>query len=300
MGNPTAAHAGSALALLALVAALALKWGEARADELFSAEGGVFHDNNLSRALSAADIVGDTALNAAASAGFLFAPGDRDIMTLTGDLRGTAFSRFHGMSSAALGATASWTRKFGLGAFAPWARISAYAADVWYDENVRNGWRTGVALRGGERVSERLDLSAGGSFERYRADSATAVVPGISGDAFTVLGRNLFARADYALAERWTGFGAVAGRWGDVTASTRIGPEIFEYSNAIAADPAFGSDYFAYRISGATTWEFLAGASYALGDRSSVNLAVSRALTYASGGIEYQSTRVNASLVFSY
>jgi len=302
MGN--LARTGSAFALLAFCAALSGRCGDARAQEIFSAEGGVFHDNNLSRALSASDIVGDTALSLAASGGYRFVAGDRDSVALTADLLAAAFDRFHGMNRAALGATASWTRKFGLGALAPWARISASLADEWYDENVRNGLRTSVTLRGGERVSERLELSAGGSFERYRADNATPIPAlaslGISGDAFTVLGRSLFARADFALTDRWTAFASVAGRLGDVTASTRIGPQIFEYSNAIAPDPAFGSDYFAYRISGATTWDFLAGASLALGDRSSLNLAVTRSLTYASDGIEYQTTLINASVLFTY
>jgi hypothetical protein len=304
MGNLTASRAGSTLALLAFCAALSGRCGDALAEEVFSAEGGVFHDNNLSNALSASDIVGDTALTLVASGGYRFEAGDRDAFTLTADLRGAGFWRFHGMDSAALGGTASWSRKLGLGAYAPWARISASLADEWYNENVRNGQRMTVSLRAGERVSERLELSGGGSFERYSADNATPIPAlaslGISGDAFSVEGRSLFARADYALNERWVAFARVAARFGDVTASTRINGQIFEYSNAITNDPVFGPDYFAYRLSGATTWDFLAGASLALGDRSSVNLAVTRALTYASGGIEYQSTLVNASILFTY
>ncbi len=304
MGNLTASRASSALALLAVCATLSGGSGDVRAEEVYSVEGGVFHDNNLSRALSASDIVGDTALTIGASGGYRFAPGDRDAVTFTADLLAAGFARFHGMNRAGLGATASWSRKFGLGAFAPWARVSASLDGERYGEDVRNGQRTNVALRAGERVSERLELSGGGSFERYRADNATPVPGlaslGISGDAFSVLGRSLFARADYALNDRWTGFAGVNARNGDVTASTRINPQIFEHSNAIAPDPAFGSDYFAYRLSGATTWDFLAGASFALGDSSSANLTVARSLTYASGGIEYQSTRINASIIFGY
>ena len=300
MGNLTASRAPSAFALFAVCAVLSGRSNDARAEEVYSVEGGVFHDNNLSRALAASDIVGDTALNLAASGGHRFAPGDRDALTLTADLLAAGFARFHGMNRAGVGATATWSRKFGLGAFAPWARVSASADAERYGENVRNGQRANVALRAGRRFSEGLELSGGGSFERYRADNVTAVVPGVSGDAFSLEGRTLFARADYALSERWTAFAAVADRRGDVTASTRLNAQIFEYSNAIARDPAFGGDYIAYRLSGATTWDFLAGASLALGDQTSVNLAVTRALTYASGGIEYQSTLVNASLLFTY
>jgi hypothetical protein len=274
--------------------------GEALAEEIVRAEGGVSHDNNLSRALSASDIVSDTALNLAASGGFHFTLGERDTVTLTGDVRASQFRQFHGMNSVALGGTASWGRKFGLGAFVPWTRASASFAGERYGESVRNGLRSNVTLRVGQRLSEQLELSGGGSFERYRADDVVDVVPGVSGDAFSLEGRSLFARADYALNDRWAGFAGVAARRGDVSASTRRNLEIFEYSSAVTPDPAFGSDYIAYRLSGTTTWDFIAGASLAISDYSSVNLAVTRALTYASGGIEYQSTRINASIIFGY
>ena len=265
-----------------------------------SAEGAVSYDNNLSRALSASDIVSDTALNLAASGGFHFALGERDAAALTGDLRAAQFREFHGMNSVALGGTASWSRKFGLGAFVPWTKVSASFAGERYGENVRDGLRTNVTLRAGQRLSERLELSGGGSFERYRASNVGNGFLGLSGDAFSLEGRRVFARADYALNDRWAAFAGVGARSGDVTASTRRNLEILEYSNAVTPDPAFGSDYIAYRLSGTTTWDFFAGASLAISDYSSVNLAVTRAITYASGGLEYQNTRINASIIFNY
>jgi hypothetical protein len=295
-----ASKAGSALALLALGAVLAERPGEARAEGIFSAEGAVLYDSNLPRALSDADIVGDTALKLAVSGGFQYALGDRDTAGLTADLLASQFRRFYGMNSVALGGTASWGRKFGLGAFVPWTKVSASFAGEQYSESIRNGLRSNVMLRAGQRLSERLELSGSGSFERYRADDVVNVVPGLSGDAFSLLGRSVFARADYALNERWAAFASVAFRRGDVTASTRLNPVIFAYSNAVTPDPVFGPDYFAYRLSGTTTWDFIAGASLAISDYSSVNLAVTRALTYASGGVEYQSTRINASIILSY
>jgi len=289
----------SALLVLALGTFAGLSV-DAGAEGIVSAEAAVSHDNNLSRALSAGDIVSDTASNLAASGGFYFALGERDAVTMTADLGVSEFRRFNGMNNVALGGTASWSRKFGLGASAPWTKVSASFAREQYGESIRDGTRSNFTLRAGQRLSERLELSGGGSFERYRADNVVNVVPGLSGDAFSLQGRSLFARADYALNDRWIGFARVAARRGDVTASTRRDPEIFEYSNAVTRDPAFGSDYIAYRLSGTTTWNFLAGASLALGDHSSANLAVTRALTYASGGIEYQSTQVNASFIVSY
>jgi opacity protein-like surface antigen len=305
MASMTPYRVRNALTLLCFWLALAGRPAEAAAEGIFDAEAGLSHDNNLSRALAGTDIVSDTALNIAMSGGYYFVLGDRDSVTLTGNLGTSQFREFHGMSNVALGGTASWRRKFGVGAFVPWTSVSASLAEEQYGESIRNGLRTNVTLRAGKRVSEALELSGGGSFDRYRADDVVQgpTVPGvsISGDAFSLDGRSLFARADYAMSERWLVFAGISVRRGDVTASTRFHPEtpILKYSTAFTRDPAFGSDYFAYRLTG-TTWSYLAGMSLAMTDHSSLNFAVTRALTYASGGLDYQDTQVNATVIFNY
>jgi hypothetical protein len=288
----------NALTLLCLWLTLAGRPGEAGAEGIFDAEAGLSHDNNLSRALAGTDIVSDTALNIAMSGGYYFVLGDRDFVTLTGNLSTSQFREFHGMSDVALGGTASWRRKFGVGAFVPWTNISASFADEQYGESIRNGWRANLTLLAGKRLSERLELSGGGGFDHYGADRVVQVVPGMSGDAFSVSGSSLFARADYVLSERWLGFARVSARRGDVTSSTRLNREIFKYSTAVTPDPAFGPDYIAYRLTG-TTWDFSAGASLAMTDRSSLNFSVTRALTYAAD-LDYQSTQINAAVIFKY
>ncbi len=288
----------NALALLGLGLALAGRPGAA-ADGIFNAEGALSHDNNLSRASSDSDIVSDTALNIAASGGYYFAPGDRNAVTLTGDLRTSRFWRFNGMSSVALGGTASWRSKFGVGAFVPWTKVSASFSGERYGENIRDGQRSSLALHAGSRLSERLEVSGGGSLDRYRADDVVQVVPTISGDAFSLSGRNVFARAAYALGDHWLGFVDAAFRRGDVVASTRRDPQIFAVSTAITRDPAFGPDYIAYRLNG-TTQTYSAGASLVMTDDSSVHVAATRTLTQATGGLAYRSTQVNAGILYSY
>jgi opacity protein-like surface antigen len=160
-----------------------------------------------------------------------------------------------------------------------------------------------VVLGAGKRISDALELSGGAAFDRYLADHVVQVqIPGvspISGDAFSVKGSSLFARADYALNERWLVFGGASVRRGDVTASTRFNRQILNYSTAVTLDPAFGSDYAAYRLTG-TTWSFQGGVSLAMTARSSLNLGVTRALTYAADEFDYQDTLVNASVIFNY
>jgi hypothetical protein len=305
MGSDIAYRVRNALAFLGLGLALAGRPAGAGAEGVFSTEGAVSHDSNLSRALAGTDIVSDTALNLAISGGYYSMLGDRDAVTLTGDLRTSQYWRFHGVSVVALGGSASWRRKFGVGAYVPWMSFSASLAGERYGESIRDGLRTDIALRAGKRVSEALELSGGGSLDRYRADDVVQgpTVPGvsISGDAFSLKGSSLFARADYTLSERWLVFAGISVRRGDVTASTRFHPEtpVLKYSTAFTRDPAFDSDYFAYRLTG-TSRSYLAGASLAMTGHSSLNFGVTRALTYTTGDFEYQDTQVNASVIFNY
>jgi hypothetical protein len=290
-----------ALALLGLGLALASFSGEA-AEGILDAQGALLGDDNLSRAVADTDIVADTALNLAVSGGVRFALDDGEAVILTGDLRTWQFRQFHGLNSAALGGSASWRRKFGVGPFVPWTSVSASFSREWYEESIRNGLRGNLVLRAGQRMSESLELSGGGGFDRYLADDVVPVqIPGVamSGDAFSVTGSSLFARADYAIDERWLAFAGVTARRGDVTASTRRDPEILSYSTAVTRDPVFGSDYVAYRIS-ATTWTFTAGVSLAMNGHSSLNLAATRAFTYATGDIDYRYTQFSASVLLNY
>ena len=299
MGGAISCRARCARALLVLVTALAWRPDTAAAEAIFNAEAAIVHDSNLPRAQSRSDIAADVSANINLSAGRHISLDDRSAVTLSADLRAAEFRRFHGMNNVALGATASYRRKFGIGPFAPWASISGALAREKYGENIRDGQRSILLLRAGRRLTESVDLSGGGSLERYAADRVLQVVPGLSGDVFSIKGRNLFARADYALNERWTGYAGIDLRHGEVVASTRRDPEIFEYSSAVTTDPAFGADYVAYKLAG-ETWSVLAGASWAVNPHASLNFGLTRAITYTTGGIDYRSTQFNALFLYSY
>ena len=299
MGGAISYRARCARALVALVGALAWRPDTAAAEGIFNAEAAIVHDSNLPRAQSRSDIAADVSANLNLSAGHHISLDDRSAITLSADLRAAEFRRFHGMNNVALGATASYRRKFGIGPFAPWASISGSLAREKYGESIRDGQRSILSLQAGRRLTESLDLSGGGSLERYGADRVVQVVPGLSGDVFSIKGRNLFARADYALNERWTGYAGIDLRRGEVVASTRRDPEIFEYSSAVTPDPAFGADYVAYKLAG-ETWSVLAGASWAVNPHASLNFGLTRAITYTTGGIDYRSTQFNALFLYSY
>ncbi|HTS23384.1 MAG TPA: hypothetical protein VMN79_16445 [Casimicrobiaceae bacterium] len=70
-------------------------------------------------------------------------------------------------------------------------------------------------------------------------------------------------------------------------------------SDAIAADPSFGPDFFAYRLRGTTDTAQLS-ASWALDDRSSLNAVYADERTDATGGIYYRSHSLNLLYAWRY
>ncbi|HET9763081.1 MAG TPA: hypothetical protein VFR50_06170, partial [Casimicrobiaceae bacterium] len=149
----------------------------------------------------------------------------------------------------------------------------------------------------GQRFTPEFDAAFGGRYERRYASEDRPVVPGISGKVFDLRAESVYARAGYAVTERLLLGAELAVRRGDVVATTRRDFEIFVVSDAVAADPAFGPDFFAYRLRGTTDTATLS-TSWALDDHSSLNFIYADERTDAAGGVAYRSH--SASLVFAW
>ncbi len=90
-----------------------------------------------------------------------------------------------------------------------------------------------------------------------------------------------------------------AWRRGDVVATTHPNLAIFLASDAIGDTGAFGPDFYDYRLRG-TTQTGNGTLSYALDDRSSVNLGYAYAFTRAAQNLQYPIHSVSASWVYRY
>jgi hypothetical protein len=268
-------------------------------DLFYGVETGLFYDNNVSRAQPGADVVGDSGLSADATLGAAYPIGEHDTLSLSANLRAAKFQRFHGLDVAALGGTLSYRTKFGLGPYAPRAAVNGFLAAESYGNSVRNGRRSRLSLELGRRFSAQWDVSGGFAADRFDASKVQPALPQFSRDAFSIQGRSLFARAEYAWSERWLGYLGVSARRGDVVSSSRLDPEILEYSSAVVADPAFGPDYFAYKLAGRTNGASF-GASLALSQHASLNIGLTREITNSQGGIDYRSTQFNALFLYTY
>jgi opacity protein-like surface antigen len=262
-------------------------------------EATLLYNDNLSGGQRTSDIVEDYAAVGRASLGRSFALGERSDFVVAVEGKLVRYARFDRASFISLGASGGYRRKLGLGLTAP-----RLLADVWFAyedavERVRDARRYGASLALSKRFDDRFVGSLGAAYDARRQSARDqAIVPGISGEAFSLQGRTLSARASYAAGERVTLLAGAAVRHGDVEASTRRNFQIFAESSAIANDPAIGPDFVAYRISGARTRSLSLGLSWELDRRSSLDFHFSGDYSRARAGIEYDARLFSVSYMY--
>jgi hypothetical protein len=258
----------------------------ARSDWTLGAGAGVRHDDNVGNAQSPSDIVGDSAIDARLSASQLYPLDEGYTVSVGGDLSGEAYRRLTGLNEVSLGSMIALKKKWGLGAFAPWARAGLSLGRSSYRDSYRDSWDYRATLASGRRIDERWNLWVDYAFERRAASAQMEEVPGLSGDAFSQNSHSAAAHVEFSLNENtFLEFG-VLGRHGDVVSTGAGSAKIYDASRALAEDPAFGPEAYAYRLTG-TTYGFQLGISYAASAHSVIGCAFKRFDTHAEGGNNY-------------
>jgi long-subunit fatty acid transport protein len=212
--------------------------------------------------------------------------GESYSVTVGGDLNGEAFRRLTGLNNASLDGTISLKKKWGLGAFAPWARAGVSVGRSSYDDSYRNAWNYRATLASGRRIDERWNLWAEYAFDRRAASPRMEEVPGLSGDAFSQDSHNVAVNLEYSLNESTFLALGLLGRRGDVVSTTGDSEKTNYAPRALAADPAFGPEAYAYKLTG-TTYGFRVGVNYAPTPHSLLGLGFERLNTHADGGNSY-------------
>lgn len=255
------------------------------------------YEDNLPNAQLQSDVTRDHALALRGSLGRFALLADGDLL-LRGEARAARYDNYTGLDRFALGLGAGWRRKIGVGLTAPWVAADAALFAQDYGTAVRDGPLAILSLEIGKRFDPRFDASLGVAYDRREQNDDLPVVPGISGRPFSLQGRSIALRGNLALDASWVVFGAVSARRGDVVSSTRRNFQIFQQSAAIAADPAFGPDYFAYSLTGASSTSGTIGVSWALGTSASLNASLTGDRTRARGGLDYDGNVYSLSFVY--
>jgi hypothetical protein len=266
----------------------------ARGDWDIAAEAHVMHDNNVGNAESYSDIVSDTIVGATLSVFDLFPLGEGYSLTAGADLNGEHYNRITGLSNATAGASLALKKKWGLGAFVPWARVELSVAHSDYDDDYRNAAIYRATLATGRRIDERWNLWAEYSYERRNAASQPEEVPGISGNAFSATSNNASLHVDYSVWQNTYLNLAGIFRHGDFVSTGEGNYQVLDAARAIAEDPAFGPEDYAYRLTG-TTWGFKAGVNFSPSAHSLVGFDFRRFETRAYAGNDYTKSVVEIS-----
>jgi hypothetical protein len=284
----------SAFALLIVLGAIPYT---ARSDWTLGAGATLRHDNNVGNARAASDIVADSSIGARLSIFQLFPLDDSYSVTLGSDLSGESFHRLTGLNNASLDGELALKKKWGLGAFAPWARAGVSVGRLNYDDSYRNAWDYRAALASGRRVDERWNLWAEYAFERRAARAQMPEEPGLSGDAYSQNSHNVGLNLEYSLSANTFSTVGLLARRGDVVTTSGDGAKIYYDSRALAADPAFGPDAYAYKLTG-TTYGFRVRINYSPTPHSLLGCGFERLDTRADGGNNY--TKSLAEITWDY
>ncbi len=294
LGRASSATLGASAAFIALGAMPPA----AHADWTLGADAGVRHDDNVGNAEYSPDIVADTLIDAQLSIFRFFALDDGLSMTVGGDLGGESYYKLTGLDNVSLDAAVALKKKWGLGALAPWMRATVSVARSSYEDSYRNAWDYRAMLASGRRFDERWNLWAQYTYENRAASPRMGEVPGLSGDAFSQVSHSVGISLEYSLLESaYLSIGFVA-RHGEVV-STTLQPNAAVYyaSSALADDPAFGADAYAYRLTG-TTYGLRAGLNFSPTAHSLLGCGFERLQTHADGGNEY--TKSIVEITWSY
>lgn len=262
------------------------------------------YNDNLSNASLDRDIKKDTALDLTMAPAYHL-----QVDGFTGLTAGVGFEAvkqldYIGLDRVSAEVRGAVRRKFGLGLYAPWSRISGTVRYSGFNDDQRDGWSYTLSVAAGRYFTERLSVQVSYRFESHhsnRTKDIPALVQnfGIHGDAFDTDAHNFGITGLYQLNERLSLVLGYTFRTGAITASTLRNSEIFEASDAIAADPVFGPERFAYRID-ADTSIFSAGVSFALNYRMSFNVNYAYQDSDAYEDLAYSNNLVRVELLYSF
>jgi hypothetical protein len=262
-------------------------------------------NSNLSNAQLPSDIKSDSAFRLNLAGGKYFQLDDATGLALTADFGGSTYLHFDGLNNVSYGASTTLRHKFGLGDLAPWISLSGSAAYHDFENAPRDGWHYDLSFAMGKRLSERWEIQVKYNYEERISDHVfnipflTTLNPPILGDAFNISGHNVSLIGIFTITDKLTAYLSYKHREGGVTSSTRRNYDIFEASDAIAPDSAFGNDFFAYRID-ASSNIFSLGLSWTLNGHASLNLGYERIDSDASHGLEYVNDIAQLSLLYSF
>lgn len=156
-------------AALLPVAAFFIATGAAQADWFTDSRFTAVYESNINRAVAEKDHKSDVALEPSVSFGHYAQLADSTGLSVSADLKYSGFARFSGLDQLESSLAFSVKYKWGLGSFAPWAKVYGSGAHVDYREDFRDEDLVQAELLTGKRISERFFAEIGYAYGSGRA-----------------------------------------------------------------------------------------------------------------------------------
>tara|TARA_R110002072_G_scaffold136124_3_gene278334 strand:+ start:42625 stop:43485 length:861 start_codon:yes stop_codon:yes gene_type:complete len=252
------------------------------------------HHSNIPNAPDSANRLGDRLFSADYQRTRIFVtePGAWFSLGLAAGV--TALQHTTGMNHIQAGVTAGYSRRLGLGAYAPRLFVDTRLMREHWDGSVRSRWSGQIETTLTKRLSPAWMLS--GSLAVHRQDASRRYAlqpnPAFDVDVFDQRRHQLVLRADHVLENGQ----AISMQYryldGDLDASARPGTPLLNVTDAIVRDNGINKGYLAYRID-ARSHELGVQWNTPLGDNSSVSLGAGQQRASAARGLRYRSNIVH-------
>lgn len=264
--SPGAARAGiAASASFGIALAVAVAPPVARAQSLgVRVEAGYTYDDNVSRGRKGTNgVLSDQSFGLDLTKSFVFPISDHTRATLSLQGGGAKFVEYHGLDRVSLGGNLALQYRPSGHFLAPtFSVFGRWFADR-FDSDLRDGYRSAAGVTMRQPVTDRIELSATGQYNRR--DGRSVVFDGTDWS-----GR---VNVDYTLFGRHTLYAGAEYRRGDAVSVGAPSLPVIDIARAIVLDDVFtDTTRFAYRIRSKTTITTL-GYNWPFASRHSLDLS---------------------------
>lgn len=239
---------------------------------------GISNDNNITRAELDSDILKDSILSASGSADYNIKLSAISSVTLSGLLKLNQYQDFDKLSHTRIGLGASYQIQPNTHYTAPWYSTSFEYQDWNFDSDMRSGSLLKLTLDYGKRLTDKMELRTGLSFQSRDAESVI----------FDTDSSRLYINFDFKLSNRNTLYTALFYNDGDIISTVKSTSPTTTKLASIPweIDDAFSSTWWSYKLD-ATTLGLNIGDNYAISTMQSIDLSILYYSSSAYGGSDY-------------
>lgn len=264
------------------------------------------YDDNINRSFFSSVEKDDVMVVPSASVGRVYQLADFTRLSATADVKGEIHEELDFLNSVFAGATLAASHKLGVGPYKPWLRVHGSGGYLEVDDDLRDSWLFDTGIKIGKRLTERVDIAAGYTYD-FRDSRQGDAVPGtnLPSSVFDQDGHTGSILANILFTNNLLFSLGYSFRYGDIvsTCDAEIVGKVLDEVDAVTFDKAFEEAFdvspsCAYRIQG-DTHAFSVGTTYALSNHSFLNLNYHRKEGEASRW-DYSNNIVNISFNYSF